>query len=74
MSKATTIYSVYDSSPKTAQIAASLQGNNQIKIHLEGLLGSAVSFVIHSLFKKSELPFLVVLNNKEEAAYYLNDL
>jgi transcription-repair coupling factor (superfamily II helicase) len=25
-------------------------------------------------FKKSELPFLIILNNKEEAAYYLNDL
>jgi transcription-repair coupling factor (superfamily II helicase) len=73
LSKAT-IYSVYDSSPKTAQIVASLQGNNQVKMHLEGLLGSATSFVIQSLFKKSELPFLVVLNNKEEAAYYLNDL
>ncbi len=43
-------------------------------MHLSGLLGSALSFVIRSVFKKSELPFLVVLNNKEEAAYYLNDL
>jgi transcription-repair coupling factor (superfamily II helicase) len=30
--------------------------------------------VIRSIFKKAELPFLIVLNNKEEAAYYLNDL
>ncbi|SHM31341.1 transcription-repair coupling factor [Flavobacterium xanthum] len=43
-------------------------------MHLSGLLGSAVSFVMRSLFKKSELPFLIVVNNKEEAAYYLNDL
>jgi transcription-repair coupling factor (superfamily II helicase) len=43
-------------------------------MHLSGLLGSALSFVIRSVFKKSELPFLVILNNKEEAAYYLNDL
>lgn len=73
MSKAT-IYSVYDSSPKTAQIVARLQENNQVKMHLEGLLGSAVSFVTQALFKKSDLPFLIILNNKEEAAYYLNDL
>jgi transcription-repair coupling factor (superfamily II helicase) len=26
------------------------------------------------LFKKSDAPFLIILNNKEEAAYYLNDL
>ena len=43
-------------------------------MQLSGLLGSAVSFVIRSVFKQSELPFLIVLNNKEEAAYYLNDL
>lgn len=43
-------------------------------MHLSGLLGSAVSFVIRSVFKKTELPFLIVLDNKEEAAYYLNDL
>ena len=43
-------------------------------MQLSGLLGSALSFVIRSVFKKTELPFLIVLNNKEEAAYYLNDL
>ena len=43
-------------------------------MQLSGLLGSAVSFIIRSVFKQSELPFLIVLNNKEEAAYYLNDL
>jgi transcription-repair coupling factor (superfamily II helicase) len=51
-----------------------LQENNQVKMHLDGLLGSAISFVIRSIFKKSELPFLIVFNDKEEAAYYLNDL
>lgn len=68
------LYNTYDDSPKTQQIVARLQENNQVKMHLSGLLGSALSFVIRSVFKKSELPFLLVLNNKEEAAYYLNDL
>ena len=68
------LYNTYDNSPKTEQIAARLLENNQVKMHLSGLMGSALSFVIRSVFKKSELPFLVVLNNKEEAAYYLNDL
>ena len=56
------------------QIVARLQENNPVKMHLDGLLGSSLSFVIRSVFKKAELPFLIVLNNKEEAAYYLNDL
>jgi transcription-repair coupling factor (superfamily II helicase) len=68
------LYHTYDNSPKTQQIAARLLENNQVKMQLSGLLGSAVSFVIRSVFKQSELPFLIVLNNKEEAAYYLNDL
>ena len=68
------LYTLYENSPKTKQIIASLQEKNTAKLHLSGLLGSAISFVIRSAFKKSELPFLVILNNKEEAAYYLNDL
>jgi transcription-repair coupling factor (superfamily II helicase) len=41
---------------------------------MTGLVGSSLSFVMHSLFKKAELPFLILFNNKEDAAYYLNDL
>ncbi|RTY96020.1 transcription-repair coupling factor [Flavobacterium sp. GT3R68] len=63
----------YDKSSKVNQIAESLQ-QRENKIHLKGLLGSSTSFVIRSLFSKSELPFLLVLQDKEEAAYILNDL
>ena len=72
MSKAT-LYSIYDNAPKTKQIVEDLNTVGE-KIHLKGLIGSAFSFVAQSLFKKTEKPFLIILNNKEEAAYYLNDL
>src|SRR5690606_25025182 len=36
--------------------------------------GSSLSLVISELFKTSEAPFLLVFNDKEEAAFYLNDL
>ncbi|MEO8533835.1 MAG: transcription-repair coupling factor, partial [Flavobacterium sp.] len=68
------LYTTYDNLPKNQQIAKQLLEQNQVKMHLGGLLGSAVSFVIRSVFKKTELPFLIILDNKEEAAYYLNDL
>ncbi|QSB27163.1 transcription-repair coupling factor [Flavobacterium sp. CLA17] len=68
------LYTTYDNLPKAKQIASNLLEESQIKMHLSGLLGSAVSFVIRSVFKQTELPFLIVLDNKEEAAYYLNDL
>ncbi|MFC4178328.1 transcription-repair coupling factor [Flavobacterium gossypii] len=44
------------------------------KIQLKGLIGSSLSFVVASLFEKSDQPYLVILQDKEEAAYYLNDL
>ncbi|MEL6305382.1 MAG: transcription-repair coupling factor, partial [Bacteroidota bacterium] len=43
-------------------------------IPLKGLTGSALSFVLSQTFKTLDKPFLVLLNDKEEAAYYLNDL
>jgi transcription-repair coupling factor (superfamily II helicase) len=56
-----------------SQIAESLQ-QSENKIHLKGLVGSSLSFVLNSLFHKSELPFLLIFEDKEAAAYYLNDL
>lgn len=44
------------------------------KLHLKGLVGSSLSLIISEAFKASELPFLLVFNDKEEAAFYLNDL
>ncbi len=46
----------------------------ETKTHLKGLVGSSFSFVISSVFKHAEKPFLIVFNDKEEAAHYLNDL
>jgi len=47
---------------------------NQSRIHLKGLVGSTFSFVITNAFKEADKPFLLIFNDKEEAAYYLNDL
>jgi transcription-repair coupling factor (superfamily II helicase) len=68
------LFKIFDSSPKIQQIVDRLQEKTPVKLHVDGLVGSAVSIVIQSLFKKAIHPFLIVLNNKEEAAYYLNDL
>jgi len=46
----------------------------QSKTHLKGLVGSALSFVLSETFKSVDKPFLLVFNDKEEAAFYLNDL
>ena len=62
----------YQQNPKIGQIAEFFASRK--KINVTGLVGSSLSFVVDALFKKSELPFLLLFNDKEEAAYYLNDL
>ena len=67
------LYNSYLHSAKVKQIIEALE-NPLTKIQLKGLLGSSLSFVFQAIFKKSEKPFLLILNEKEEAAYILNDL
>ncbi|WP_299220983.1 transcription-repair coupling factor [uncultured Aquimarina sp.] len=47
---------------------------SESKTHLQGLIGSSLSFVISTAFEQADTPFLCVFDDKEEAAYYLNDL
>ena len=63
----------YKNSAKISVFAEVLAQQNQ-KIHAKGLLGSSISFVIQALFEKTDVPFLLLFNDKEEAAYFLNDL
>lgn len=65
--------SVYQNSTKVQQLANAIQ-QRDYKVNAKGLLGSALSLVIEATFEKAELPFLLLFNDKEEAAYYLNDL
>lgn len=44
------------------------------KTNIKGLIGSSLSFMVAGAFKESEVPFLLILDDKEEAAYHLNDL
>jgi transcription-repair coupling factor (superfamily II helicase) len=63
----------YIASEKVKQIVDSLAADTS-RIHLKGLIGSSLSMVMQAVFKKTDKPFLIILNEKEEAAYYLNDL
>ena len=47
---------------------------NQNKLILKGLSGSALSFVLAEIYKKSSYSILLILEEKEEAAYIFNDL
>lgn len=43
-------------------------------IYLKGIVGSALSFVACGVYKNSNANHLFILNDREEAAYFLNDL
>jgi transcription-repair coupling factor (superfamily II helicase) len=45
-----------------------------IRHRLKGAVGSALSFIVAAAFKKSEVHHLLVFNDREEAAYFFNDL
>lgn len=80
--------SLFSQCPKTRKlreaiaqktVAATNQQQKQInEITVSGLIGSSLSMVLAETFRpessESTLPFLFILNDKEEAAYYLNDL
>jgi transcription-repair coupling factor (superfamily II helicase) len=59
---------------KLQNTIAENQTSETLRIHLNGLVGSSVSLVISETFKQANVPFLIVFNDKEEAAYHLNDL
>src|SRR5690554_325508 len=69
--------SLYSQSPKTRKLRETIFNSEQ-NIAISGLIGSSLSMVLAETFSPessgAELPFLLILNDKEEAAYHLNDL
>ena len=47
---------------------------NKSKLHLKGLIGSATGLVASSVIQHQSGTHLFILNDKEEAVYFLNDL
>ena len=68
-----TIVNHYKNSAFTKQILNELQ-HDKNHFQITNLVGSSLSFVISESFKEAEKPYLLIFNDKEEAAYYLNDL
>ena len=69
--------SLYSQSPKVRKLRETIFNSEQ-NADISGLIGSSLSMVLAETFRpessKAELPFLLILNDKEEAAYHLNDL
>ena len=60
-------------SSNTKKIAKQLS-NGKTHVQISALLGSSLAITIAEIYKKIDKPFLIILNNKEESAYFLNDI
>ena len=63
----------YAKSSKNLTISNALK-TERAKISLRGMIGSGLAFIVQGIIKTSERDHLFVFNDKEEAAYFLNDL
>jgi transcription-repair coupling factor (superfamily II helicase) len=72
-----TIPELFSTAPNVQELQDTISKSEvsaPIHVQLKGLVGSSLSFVLAEAFKKADAPFLLIFNDKEEAAYYLNDL
>ncbi|MBX2828161.1 MAG: transcription-repair coupling factor [Flavobacteriaceae bacterium] len=72
MSKAL-VRSLFEQSSEVRKLGEAI-AQKEKRIAVSGLVGSSLSLCMAEVYKQAELPFLFILNDKEEAAYHLNDL
>lgn len=69
------LLNAYLNDQQLKELAAGLSMRQPLlSAHLKGIQGSAISFVANTLLNKAACHHLFLFNNKEEAAYFQNDL
>ncbi len=56
------------------EFISKVNNNEKNKFHLKGLIGSSSVFVLNKLYTETKQTTICILPDKEEAAYYYNDL
>ncbi len=64
----------YQNHPNLKSFSDKIQNNSNTKIQLKGLKGSAKSIFIGAVFNNKNNPYICILEDKEQAAYFFNDL
>jgi transcription-repair coupling factor (superfamily II helicase) len=72
--KAMELKAIFSNAEKTQKICNQFKENELSHVHLQGLVGSAVSFLANGIFSNFPVDQLFILDDKEEAAYFYNDL
>ncbi|BDS14068.1 transcription-repair coupling factor [Aureispira anguillae] len=68
------LFQQYTTDPRSEQIVATLNKKEQLNLQLKGLIGAQPAFVITAIHQLYQKPFLVVAQDKEEAAHWQNDI
>ena len=71
---AVALKTVFSNAEKISEICQQFENNELSHVHLKGLVGSAPSFVANGIFSKFPVNQVFILDDKEEAAYFFNDL
>lgn len=70
-----TLLGLYQNDDRVKQIAAGLSvPNPPLRLALNNLKGASINFVAAAVWQKSDTNHVFVLNDREEAAYFHNDL
>lgn len=72
--KAKELIDSYRKHPKANLLIDSLKEKTPQRIFIDGLYGSAKSFLCAAIFNSQQVMHMVVLQDKEKAAYFFNDL
>jgi len=64
---------LFSEHPARYSIEKHLQNGTNFQVHLKGLVGSSLPLLVSSLPKRTN-PQVFIFNDKEEAAYFYNDL
>jgi len=70
----TEILSRFINHPAVSGITDDINTEQKSRFHLKGMAGSQQAFVAASVFFKLKKPLMVIIPEREEAAYFLNDL
>jgi len=66
---------MYQNDIRIKQIAAGISlPEPKVRIHLDNLRGSSINFIATAIWQLSDVNHVFILNDKEEAAYFHNDL
>lgn len=71
--KITELTKSFSNHPHTKPLVKKLEAGNA-RLALQGLSGSGLALIAQSLIEKARRDHLFIFNDKEEAAYFLNDL